>query len=219
MDALADQQSAWNPNLLSTQPGDESSSDFDSSDSAYDSASDDEKPEAAAAPAAPAAIALPEVGPSSSRSRSLSPVPAPNASNKPAAVGSALKSALKPAPMGPTTFGGALKKSADGAAVQPRVVRRRQKMVTLKTSLMGRADGSLSGDGHILSAKMMMREARLRDLRTTTTIAGTMITARADRMTRTRERTTRTRTRMMGKMTKRKRKRPKSARLGSNPGR
>ena len=218
---MADRQSAWNPNLLSTQPGGESSSEFDSSDSAYDSASDDEKPEAAAAPAAPAAIALPEAGPSSPRPRSLSPVTALNAPNKPAAVGSALKPALKPAPIGPTTFGGALKKSADGAAVQPRVVRRRQKMVNFKTSLMGRADGSHSGDAHILSAKMMMREARIRDLRTTSTTAGTRMTARADRMMSRRERTTRTRTRtrMTGKMTKRKSKRPKSARLGSNPGR
>jgi ATP-dependent RNA helicase DHX37/DHR1 len=98
----------WNPNLQSTQP-DASSSDFDSSDSENDSE--------------------PKAGPSvvKAKSKSKSPPPAvaePPVVAKRPAVASALKA-------GPTVAGGALKKSANGTAVAPRIeIRRKQRIVS-----------------------------------------------------------------------------------------
>jgi len=92
-------QADWNPNLLPTQPG-SSSSDFDSSDSGNDS-------EVEAGPSTGKAVLSPP------KKRSPSPKPAP------APVASALKSVT-------TVAGGALRKSADGAAVKPRIEIRRK---------------------------------------------------------------------------------------------
>ena len=64
-------------------------------------------------------------GPSSPKLAAVSP-----AADKPA-TGSSLK--VVPAPAGPMSKGGALKKSADGITVQPRVIVRRQKMVRFRS--------------------------------------------------------------------------------------
>ncbi|WWD17862.1 hypothetical protein CI109_102306 [Kwoniella shandongensis] len=82
----------WNPNLLPTQPQD-SSSDFDSSDSEYDSPN--------------------EAGPSSPRPASplaKTPTAKPEVVIAPPTI-----------PAGPAVVAGALKKTGDGQAVQPRV--------------------------------------------------------------------------------------------------
>ena len=119
-----DLQAAWNPNLLGTQPDSESDSDFDSSDSANDSS--DEEPEK---PVVAAKMTTEkrdeEINGAGSSAAWLTPVGLGSAIK--AAPGSGLKAA--PPPVGSIGKGGALKKSADGAVMQPRVVVRRQKMV------------------------------------------------------------------------------------------
>ncbi|KAK8865947.1 hypothetical protein IAR55_001096 [Kwoniella newhampshirensis] len=92
----------WNPNLLSTQPQ-ESSSEFDSSDSEYDS--------------------TPEAGPSSRPPRVISSPP------KPATVTAPALSIASPVTAPSTGVAGALRKSADGQAVQPRIEIRKKKVL------------------------------------------------------------------------------------------
>ncbi|WVQ85563.1 hypothetical protein IAT38_007729 [Cryptococcus sp. DSM 104549] len=104
----------WNPNLLSTQPQ-ESSSEFDSSDSANDSSDDEDQPQ----PSEPT-----KPGPSKRKS------PSP-----PAATPAAPPPKL---PSGPPSLAGALKKSADGQVVQPRVEIRGPKKLMGR---FGRRDG------------------------------------------------------------------------------
>lgn len=121
-------QASWNPNFLPTQPDSDSSSDFDSSDSENDS------PDEEAEQTKEIENEQPEAGPSSPRPKSPTPVPAKPAS--PILAGSAVKKPILPAP----GLGGALKKSSDGLAVQPRIVVR-QKMVSFSL-LVSRADVS-----------------------------------------------------------------------------
>ncbi|WVR05910.1 hypothetical protein IAU60_002936 [Kwoniella sp. DSM 27419] len=116
----------WNPNLLSTQP--ESDSSFDSSDSAFDSEDIDEAPQAG--PSSPRPLSSPPKTVSQEAS-------APATSASPARPSTAIK-----APIPPTTFGGALKKSGDGGAVRPRVEIRRKKPVLGWKTRGGRVDES-----------------------------------------------------------------------------
>ncbi|AFR97931.1 ATP-dependent RNA helicase DHX37/DHR1 [Cryptococcus neoformans C23] len=90
-------KAGWNPNLLSTQAPNSSSSEFDSSDSGNDTS--DEEPKKAAEPS-------PTVEPEPVSETIKSPISAPSA---------------------PTVLGGALKKSTDGQVVKPRVEIRRKK--------------------------------------------------------------------------------------------
>ncbi|XAO23129.1 hypothetical protein I312_101907 [Cryptococcus bacillisporus CA1280] len=88
----------WNPNLLSTQAHNSSSSEFNSSDSANDT-SDEEEPKKTAEPS-------------------------PKTESEPA---SETTKPLISAPSAPTVLGGALRKSDDGQAMKPRVEIRRKK--------------------------------------------------------------------------------------------
>ncbi|KIR24887.1 ATP-dependent RNA helicase DHX37/DHR1 [Cryptococcus deuterogattii LA55] len=88
----------WNPNLLSTQAHNSSSSEFNSSDSANDT-SDEEEPKKTAEP-----------------SPKIEPEPA-----------SETTKLLISAPSAPPVLGGALRKAADGQAMKPRVEIRRKK--------------------------------------------------------------------------------------------
>ncbi|OCF41767.1 ATP-dependent RNA helicase DHX37/DHR1 [Kwoniella heveanensis CBS 569] len=108
----------WNPNLLSTQP-ESDSSDFDSSDSAYDSSDNENTGEAAA---------------EASSSRHPSPTPLNKATSERA--GPVMPKIVVP----PISFGGALKKSSDGAAVGPRIEERRKKPVLGWKTRRGIAD-------------------------------------------------------------------------------
>ncbi|WVQ97439.1 hypothetical protein IAU59_004552 [Kwoniella sp. CBS 9459] len=110
----------WNPHLLSTQPASDSS-DFDSSDSAYDSSDNDSSPHSEAEGSNSNSTAdQSSFDPSSSRTPS--PDPVDNATSKPAEFTPKIV-------VPPISFGGALKKSTDGAAVGPRIEERRKKPV------------------------------------------------------------------------------------------
>ena len=109
-------QSSWNPGLLSTQPETESS-DFDSSDSENDSLPGDT--DTAVSPSAQPKI---KHTPLVSSTKALAPTSQPT----PETV-KASESTIKPVSR---SLGGALKTGADGQAVAPKVLPRRQKMVS-----------------------------------------------------------------------------------------
>lgn len=110
----ADGQADWNSNLLPTQPVSDSS-DFDSSDSANDTSEEEaeeavESAERAKSPSAPPPESAALLNGEAERTSAL---------EKPGMA--------PPAPAGPTVFGGALRRNADGSAITPRVVVRRKK--------------------------------------------------------------------------------------------
>ncbi|RSH92899.1 putative ATP-dependent RNA helicase DHR1 [Saitozyma podzolica] len=127
-------KATWNPNLLATQPQSDSS-DFDSSDSAYDSPSEAGPSSRRVSPAAPSPpLASTTLVPSAP----AAPAPQPDtgiatvANTDADAAAADVKpppgSALK-IPSALASFGSALKRSAGGTIVQPRVVPRRSKPV------------------------------------------------------------------------------------------
>jgi hypothetical protein len=117
---LMKNQASWNPNLLSTQPDSDSSSDFDSSASENDQSDIVE-----AGPSSPRACPPPRKLPIAS----ARPLPSPAIAIAGSARDSQEVNIKGPAPAVKNAFAGALKKSADRQVVQPRVIQRRQKMV------------------------------------------------------------------------------------------
>lgn len=103
--------------MLPTQPVSDSS-DFDSYDSANDSSDEEEEDQVPEE-----AESEPRAEPAASLGEELKPPLAPEQS-KPTSS----------APTGPTVFGGALKRNADGSAITPRVVVRRKKALIREQS-------------------------------------------------------------------------------------
>lgn len=111
-------QAAWS-NLISTQPNQSSSSDFDSSDSANDSPSEDEKDDVhmPLAESSKAAVIREQ-----ERTRSASP------KGKEVDRSTELKDeAISVQSASVIGVGSSLKRGADGQAIQPRVISRRDK--------------------------------------------------------------------------------------------
>lgn len=106
--------------MLSTQPDSDSSSDFDSSASENDQSDIVE-----AGPSSPRASLPPRKLPIAS----APPLPSPAIAIAGSPRDSGEVSIKSPTPAVKNAFAGALKKSADGQVVQPRVIQRRQKMV------------------------------------------------------------------------------------------